>query len=86
MFRNKFGEPKPANPDQLTAAIDELNINPATAMVLIEDSRHAEKPFTGWTAEIVDEDDVTLNTAGWEDCDHLEAALEQLGFEAIERG
>jgi hypothetical protein len=86
MFRSTFGDPKPANLEQLQEAVAETYLDPATAQVYIEDSREESAPFTGWTAEITgdsteDPDEmVTISTAGFAEKGDLMKALMQIGI------
>lgn len=84
MFRNKFGEPKPADFDELQEAIDELNLNPVQCMVTVSDNSGDNDPYNGWTADIIGEDDVSLETAAWSSKDDLLKDLEAAGFEGVE--
>lgn len=93
MFRSAFGDPKPANLEQLRQALDELGISATTASVLISHDPDDEPPFRGWNAEFTEDvqtaDDLDdggedwetrmLNTAGFPTKEALMEVLTQVG-------
>lgn len=85
MFRNQFGEPKPANAEELREAIDDLGLKPGSCAAIIAEPDPDDKPpFVGWTAEISGDDEegdtVVLNTAGFESREALIEALSEHGI------
>lgn len=85
MKRNLFGQPQPGNYAELVEVIDEFEIDPERATVFIDNDPDEEPPFTGWTAEIVGENDVVINTLGWPSEDVLRGDLSTAGFTDVER-
>jgi len=55
MFRSAFGDPKPANLEQLRQALDEVGISPHVASVVITHDPDDAPPFAGWNAEFCDD-------------------------------
>jgi len=55
MFRSAFGDPKPANLEQLRQALDEMGISPQIASVVVTHDPDDAPPFAGWNAEFCDD-------------------------------
>ena len=51
MRRTNFGEPRPATFAQITEALLEIDLLSDDAQAIIQDSRDAMAPYTGWTAQ-----------------------------------
>ena len=85
MRRSHFGEPRPETLDEITAALDEIDLMAADAQAQIFDSREEEPPFTGWTAEIshADTGEPCISSCGFADKETLIAGLIDLGIVLI---
>jgi hypothetical protein len=71
MKYNTFGEPKPANLDELEEAFREIDCVIEDVSVMI-DFNEDDGEFHGFTAEIIDHDqDKTFSTLGYESKDQL---------------
>lgn len=75
MNRNTFGEPRPANSDEIGEALDEKMIDPSSVMVIVD------QEDDGLYAEIIGEDDATFQAGPFTDRESLNAALTANGIE-----
>ncbi len=79
MKRNIFGEPRPADYDELIEAIDEKGINPTQSVAFVEEES------SGWSAELLDgEADASITTVAWSSLEELKQQLEAVGCQDIE--
>ena len=79
MKRNVFGEPRPANSDEIGQAIDELHIDPSQAWVIVD-----EEEDNSLFAEVIGEDDRAFQAGPFESREVLNAALAANGIEHFE--
>jgi hypothetical protein len=86
MKRSMFGEPRPATFDEISEALDEIDLLPEAAQAQICDCRDEEAPFTGFTADISHADlgEPSISTCGFPDREELIAGLIDLGIVLIE--
>ena len=75
MNRNVFGEPRPANSNEIAQALDELLIDPSTVMVIVDEEDN------GHFAEVIGEDDKTFTAGPFDNRAKLDAALAENGIE-----
>ncbi len=88
MFRNFFQEPKPGNHAELIETFDELGLNPATSVAIINDyTGQNDAPYDGWCAEITGEDEggetKTFDTVAWASLGDIRNDLEAAGLTNI---
>jgi hypothetical protein len=85
MKRNFFGDPQPATFDEINEALMELDLEASDCNATIEDSTSEPAPFTGWTAEIRDNEtgDISIQTLGFPDKAELKDGLRKLGITDI---
>lgn len=81
MKHNIFGEPRPANYDEMTQALDEVGADASECCADIEYSDE-EGDFHGWTADVRDSNtgDSLFGTLGYADKGDLLKDLEALGI------
>lgn len=84
MYRNSANEPKPANLEQMRAAIDEVDMIPFLSQVVIySPDPDNSAPYHGWCAEMRGTDEESSNsieTAGFDTRLALLSALVHCGF------
>lgn len=82
MMFNIFGEPRPATFDEISQALDIVDLIPEDAQAVIQDSREEEAPYTGWVATISHSDtgEQSFDTHGFPDKEELIGGLEALGI------
>lgn len=85
MRTNRFGEPRPATLDEISQAMDMVNLLASDAQATIRDSRDEEPPFAGFTAEISHSEtgEQSFETCGFPDKEALMDGLEQIGVVLI---
>ena len=85
MRRTNFGEPRPATFAQITEALLEIDLLSDDAQAIIQDSRDAMAPYTGWTAHISHADigEPGFETCGFADKQVLIDGLIDLGIALI---
>lgn len=88
MYRNKFGDPRPASHAELVEALDELDASAADLTVIITDGTDTEDaPYNGWNAEISGVDNegemVDFGTVGYASQEALRNDLKAAGFTDI---
>lgn len=77
MKRNIFGDPRPANSDEIGQAIDELHVDPSNAWVIVDEEE------SGLYAEIIGENDRAFQAGPFESREALNAALTENGIEQV---
>lgn len=85
MHYTNFGDPRPANRDEMEEALQEIDYCfEGGDHVRIEASGETEGIFAGFTATAIDEFEVEFSTAGYSDIEALKADLRAVGFTSIE--
>lgn len=85
MHYTNFGDPRPANRDEMEEALQEIDYCfEGGDHVRIEASGETEGIFAGFTATAIDEFEVEFSTAGYADIEALKADLRSVGFTSIE--
>ena len=85
MYRTAFGDPVPANLDELVEAVSELDFDTRDATATIFDPEPDDrKIFQGYTAELMAQDGTLLATGGWETAEGLIDDLVSAGFARID--
>ena len=75
MKRNVFGEPRPANAEEIGQALNELMIDPEQAWVVVDEED------AGFFADVIGEDDTSFQAGPFEDRHDLDTALEANGLD-----
>ncbi|MFB2530999.1 hypothetical protein ACEYYA_02410 [Paracoccus sp. p3-h83] len=88
MHRNAFGDPRPSNASEISAALSELDMLPRFASAMIDEPWDTNvAPFIGWVAVIMDVGgENSFTTTGFASRSDLEAALREAGIQNIEEG